>query len=141
MIPTANQEDPMADVTAVRISEVEGPYGGAMHRLRAALGVTSFGVQVIDLPPNSGDAYPRHSHDDQEEVFVALKGSGVIEAGDESHELDAETVVRVGPGVPRQVRSGADGLRLLALGGVLAGDYTPPQWSELGGPDPQPQPV
>jgi mannose-6-phosphate isomerase-like protein (cupin superfamily) len=128
----------MADVTAVRISDVEGAYGGALRRVRAALGVTTFGMQVVDLPPNSGDAYPRHVHDDQEEVFLALRGSGEIVAGDESHPLDSETIVRIGPGVARQIRSGPDGIRVLALGGLLGAAYEPRPWSELGGPDPTP---
>ncbi len=128
----------MADATAVRISDVEGAYGGALKRVRAALGVTSFGMQIIDLPPNSGDAYPRHAHDDQEEVFLALRGSGEIVTGDETHQLDAETVVRVGPGVSRQIRSGPDGIRVLALGGTLDATYQPGSWTELGGPDPTP---
>src|SRR5258705_10421767 len=118
----------MADATAVRISDVEGAYGGALKRVRAALGVTSFGMQIIDLPPNSGDAYPRHAHDDQEEVFLALRGSGEIVTGDETHQLDAETVVRVGPGVSRQIRSGPDGIRVLALGGMLDATYQPGSW-------------
>jgi mannose-6-phosphate isomerase-like protein (cupin superfamily) len=128
----------MDDVTAVRISDVEGAYGGALKRVRAALGVTTFGMQVLDLPPNSGDLYPRHVHDDQEEVFLALRGSGEIVTGDETHQLDAETVVRVGPGVPRQIRSGPDGIRVLALGGMLDATYAPRPWSELGGPEPTP---
>ena len=131
----------MTDVTAVQISEVEGAYGGALRRVRAALGVTTFGMQIVELPPNSGDGYPRHIHDDQEEVFLALRGSGEIVAGDETHELDGETVVRVGPGVPRQIRSGPDGLRVLALGGMLDGAYAPRPWTELGGPDPSPNTV
>jgi mannose-6-phosphate isomerase-like protein (cupin superfamily) len=131
----------MSDVKVVRISEVEGAFGGALRRVRAALGVQSFGMQVVDLPPDSGDLYPSHSHDDQEEVFVVLHGSGEIVAGGETHELDRDTVVRVGPGLARQLRSGPDGLRALALGGVPGQAYAPGEWTELGGPEPTPPPA
>ena len=42
----------MSDFTVRRIDEMETYYLGAMKRARAELGVTSFGIQVMDLPPN-----------------------------------------------------------------------------------------
>ena len=51
----------MSDYTVKRIDEMEGYYLGAMKRARAELGVTSFGLQVMDLPPNL-EAYPEHDH-------------------------------------------------------------------------------
>jgi hypothetical protein len=47
----------------------------------------------------------------------------------------------VGPSVPRQIRSGAQGLRVLALGGTPGLAYEAPAWTELGGPDPPTQTV
>jgi uncharacterized cupin superfamily protein len=43
----------------------------------AELGVESFGMQVLDLPPDFRE-YPEHDHadDGQEEVYVVLRGSG-----------------------------------------------------------------
>jgi mannose-6-phosphate isomerase-like protein (cupin superfamily) len=128
----------MSDVTAIRISETEGAFGGALRRIRAALGVQSFGIQVVELPPDSGDLYPAHSHDEQEEVFLVLAGSGEIVAGDETIPLDGDTIVRVGPRIPRQLRSGPEGLRALALGGTPGAAYDPSPWTEFGGPEPQP---
>ena len=67
----------MADYTVRRIDDMEGIYGGAFKRARAELGVESFGMQVIDFPPNMGDQYPEHDHgeDGQEEVYLPLSGS------------------------------------------------------------------
>ena len=50
-------------------------YLGGMKHARAELGVTSFGMQVIDLPPNV-EGYPEHDHAEsgQEEVYVVLSG-------------------------------------------------------------------
>ena len=47
----------MADVTVKSLEEFDTAYGGAMKRVRAGLGVTSFGMQVFDLPPKL-ESYP-----------------------------------------------------------------------------------
>ena len=60
-------------------------------------------------------------------------------AGGETHALGGDTAVRVGPGLPRRIRSGGDGLRVLAIGGVPGAAYRALVWTELGGPDPQPR--
>jgi len=39
----------MSGCTVKRIDEMEAIYGGAYKRARAELGVTSFGMQVIDF--------------------------------------------------------------------------------------------
>jgi uncharacterized cupin superfamily protein len=59
----------MADVTVKRLDEFEAVFGGGLRRVRAGLGLTSFGVQVIELPPNFTH-YPQHdhTHDEQEEM-------------------------------------------------------------------------
>ena len=51
----------MADVTVKRLDEFEAVFGGGLRRVRAGLGLTSFGVQVIELPP-SFSGYPQHDH-------------------------------------------------------------------------------
>jgi hypothetical protein len=45
-----------------RLGEMERAFGGALARVRAELGITAFGVQVVDLPPNSGELAPEHDH-------------------------------------------------------------------------------
>ena len=53
-----------------------------MRRVRAGLGVTSFGMQVIELPPNfSGYPEHTHSHDEQEEVYAPLSGRVTLKVG------------------------------------------------------------
>jgi mannose-6-phosphate isomerase-like protein (cupin superfamily) len=127
----------MTDYAVKRIDEMDTAFLGAFKRARAELGVQSFGMQVIDLPPGF-DQYPEHDHSDsgQEEVFLALRGSGEIEIGDERVALDAERIVRVGPDERRKVFSGPDGLRLLALGGTPGQVYEAPEVSQIGAPDP-----
>jgi hypothetical protein len=74
---------------------------------------------VIQLPPNYTD-YPEHDHVEsgQEEVFLAIGGSGWIDVEGERVDLDTKTLVRVGPESKRKVHAGPDGLRMLALGGA-----------------------
>ncbi len=61
----------MAGHTLKRIDDMEAAYRGGFKRARAELGVESFGVQVIDMPP-SFEHYPEHDHaeDGQEEVYL-----------------------------------------------------------------------
>jgi mannose-6-phosphate isomerase-like protein (cupin superfamily) len=127
----------MSTHTVKRIEEMEGVYGGAFKRARAELGVESFGMQIIDLPPDF-DGYPEHDHgeDGQEEVYFALRGSGEIEIEGERHPLDSEHVAKVGPGVKRKVWPGGEGIRILVIGGVAGRAYEPPDISKLGEPDP-----
>src|SRR5438445_13414569 len=122
----------MSTYSVKRIDEMETAYGGGMRLARAALGVTSFGMQVEEFPPNF-DQYPEHSHseDGQEEVYVALRGNAEIEIEGERIPLDPETIVRVGPGVSRRIFSGPEGVRILALGGVPGAGYEPPDVSQL----------
>ncbi len=125
----------MADYTAKRIDEMETGYGGGFVKARAELGVTSFGMQVIQLPPNFTD-YPEHDHAEtgQEEAFLAIGGSGWIDIEGDRVDLDRDTFVRVGPTTKRKIYAGPDGLRVLALGGSPGEPYTIVPVTELGAP-------
>ena len=82
----------MADVTVKREEDFEATFRGAMLKARAGLGVTSFGMQIVRLPPNT-DAYPEHDHAEsgQEEVYVVLDGRATLTVGGETHELERRT--------------------------------------------------
>ena len=123
--------------TVKRIDDMEHAYGGSYVRVRASLGASAFGVQVIQLPPDSEDLYPRHDHnfDGQEEVYLLLEGGGEMEVDGERFPMDTETFVRVDPAGRRRFRSGPEGARLLAIGGVPGAAYEPAPNSELGGPE------
>jgi len=132
------EEQPVMPGHAVKkIDEMEAVYGGAFKRARAELGVESFGMQIIDLPPNY-DGYPEHDHeqDGQEEVYVALRGGGEIEIEGERFPLDDNHVARVGPETKRKIWPGPDGIRLVVLGGTPGAVYDAPDLTKLGEPDP-----
>ena len=132
----------MANYAVKRIDEMEAVFGGAFKRARAELGVESFGMQVLDMPAETGDRYPEHDHgeDGQEEVYVVLRGTGEIEIEGERHALEPDVMARVGPGVKRKLFAGPEGVRILALGGVAGKPYEAPEVSQLGSPDPLAQP-
>jgi hypothetical protein len=123
----------MPDYTAKQIGKMEAGYGGGFVKARAELGVTAFGMQVIQLPPDFGD-YPEHDHAEsgQEEVFLAIGGSGWIEIDGERVPLDGDTFVRVGPAARRKILSGPEGLRVLAIGGCPGEAYKVVPGTELG---------
>jgi uncharacterized cupin superfamily protein len=129
----------MADVTVKRLEEFDTAYGGAMKRVRAGLGVRSFGMQVFDLPPNL-DAYPEHDHseDGQEEVYTVLEGAATLEAGGEQHELRPGVFARVGSGVRRKLITGDEPARVLALGGTPDTAFEVQMWTEEGAEVPSP---
>ena len=101
----------MSDYTAKHIKDMEAAFGGGFVKARAELGVTSFGMQVIQMPADYKD-YPLHDHAEsgQEEVFLALKGSGWIEIEGERVDLEPDVFVRVGPAPKRKVFAGPEGI-------------------------------
>ena len=130
----------MSGYAVKRIDDMEAIYGGAFKRARAELGVSSFGMQVIDLPPNA-DQHPEHDHseDGQEEVYIPMRGSAEIEIDGERHPIDPGMMVRISAGTKRKILTGDQPLRLLIVGGVPGAIYEPPDMSRLGAPDPAAQ--
>jgi len=132
----------MPDATIKRLDEMESFYDGLVTRARAELGVTSWGMQVFDLPPHF-DQYPNHHHGDgagdpgQEEVYIPLSGAATLVADGSEFDLRPGTMVRVGPDQLRQILPGPEGIRFVAIGGS-PGAFTPGAWTELGADPPSP---
>ena len=112
-------------------------YLGGMKHARAELGVTSFGMQVIDLPPNV-EGYPEHDHAEtgQEEVYVLLSGEVDLTVDGETMRLAEGSMVRVGPEARRKLVTRDHPVRLLALGGTPGKAYETLPNTEVGAPDP-----
>lgn len=134
------------DVTAKRFDEMEAALGGVFVRARAELGVSSFGMQVIRLPPHFDEPYAEHAHEGmpdamafanhgQEEVYVPLQGRATLVAGDERWELSPGMAVRVGAAQRRNVVTGDEPFQMLALGGTPGEPYAAPLFTELGAGD------
>lgn len=131
------------DFSVRKMNEIEAAYGGSFLRARASLGARAFGMQVHELPPSSGDAYPEHDHlyDGQEEVYLLLSGTADLHLPGRVVSLDPETFVRVGPSTRRRIRTGPEGARILAIGGVPGAAYEPAENSPLGAPETIPCPT
>jgi len=79
------------------------------------------GVSYHRLKPGKRQPFA-HKHDDAEEVYVVLAGSGRVKLDDEIVELEALHAIRVVPGVIRAFEADADGMELLAFGPRHEGD-------------------
>jgi uncharacterized cupin superfamily protein len=86
-------------------------------RLRAELGVTSFGLNQIVLHP--GQRGRIHGHARQEEVYLVLAGTLSLVVEGEETTLERGDLIRVAPDLRRQlVNRGPGDLHLLAIGGA-----------------------
>jgi mannose-6-phosphate isomerase-like protein (cupin superfamily) len=131
----------MADVTVMRVDEMPRSFGGGFIHARAALGVSSFGMQVFDLPPEW--AGPEHAHhgmtgesaetanDGQEEVYFGLEGKACLHVEDEEIPLGPGVMVRVGPAQMRQLTTHGQAAKVLVVGAIPGRGYTAPAFTEL----------
>ena len=119
----------MSDYSARSIDELPTLWDGFAKLVRPGMGIEAFGANIMDLPPD----YETKSHDEaesgQQELYVALGGSGWVVIGDERLPLDAEHLVRVDSGTGRVLASGPDGLRVLCVSGVPGAAYEAQDWS------------
>ena len=79
------------------------------------------GVSYHRLNANKRQGFA-HKHENAEEVYVVLAGSGRAKLDDEIIEIGALDALRVAPGVIRGFEAGSGGLEMLAFGPRHAGD-------------------
>ena len=91
--------------------------GFGFRKVRAALGVTAFGVNAIVYPP--GFVGFKHWHDEQDELYFVHRGRARVEVGDEVREIGEGGLVHVESTTPRLLSnaSDSDDLVLLVVGG------------------------
>jgi mannose-6-phosphate isomerase-like protein (cupin superfamily) len=119
-------EHAMDTFTLKRIDELSSINHGAVKLAGDELGIESFGLQVLDLPPGFG-GYPEHdhAHDGQEEVYVVLAGTAEFAVAGGHVDAGTGTIVRVAPTATRKLVPGPDGARVLAIG-CAPGGYERP---------------
>jgi hypothetical protein len=131
----------MRDATVIRVDEMETFYGGLVTRARAALGVSSLGMQFFRYPPGF-DQYPNHHHGEgqvdpgQEEIYIPLAGSATLDVDGEGHALEPGVWARVGISQLRRLSPGEQGFDVLVLGGTPGKAFVPPGWTNLGAAPP-----
>ena len=111
------------------IEPYRGPHAIEGIRFRAAreaLGVSAWGMNVLELDPGC-DGYPEHDHeaDGQEEVYAVLRGEVILQAAGEERLLKPGDMVRVAPSVRRKLVTRAHGATILALGATPGRAFVP----------------
>ena len=82
---------------------------------RSDLRAENTGLAYHVLRPNKRQAFA-HRHDEAEEIYVVLSGSGRIKLDDDVVELETMDAIRIAPSTVRALEAGDDGLELLAFG-------------------------
>jgi uncharacterized cupin superfamily protein len=119
--------------------------GERFVRLRQALGIESFGLNLILLEP--GQRGRIHRHHRQEEAYIVLEGTLTLELdGGDTHKLEAGHAARVAPTLRRQLSNRGDTrVALLAVGGATAHEGRDgvafEDWDDVQGKRPQDVPL
>ena len=127
----------MADAySSSRIDDLPSIWDGMCKLVRSGLGLSAFGVNVLDIGPDYTTSDHTEAQSGQEEMYLVLHGSATLLVGlpgkEERIELVPEVVARVAPETRRLFKTGPDGARLLIVGGVPARAYEPQDWSSGG---------
>jgi quercetin dioxygenase-like cupin family protein len=109
----------------VNVDEVEGSGpGGGVRFVRRELGVEAFGINWFDLPPGAEGVEHDEASTGQEEVNVAIRGSGTYRIEGDEVPIRTGDFFRFEPGTTRQPVAGPDGLTFIAVG-ARRGSYEP----------------
>jgi mannose-6-phosphate isomerase-like protein (cupin superfamily) len=73
------------------------------------------GVSFLVVKPGKRQAFA-HRHDEAEEVYVILSGSGRVKLDDKVEDVRQMDAIRVAPTVVRTFEAGDEGLEVLAFG-------------------------
>ncbi len=114
------------------IGELPDLWDGFAKLVRQGMGIEGFGAQIMDLPPDYSTKSHNESDSGQQELYVALHGSGAVVvhgSEDERLTLDPDHLVAVDPEHDRTLTSGSDGLRVLCVGGAPGKPYEAPDWT------------
>jgi mannose-6-phosphate isomerase-like protein (cupin superfamily) len=117
-----------AGFTIVAPDEMET--AGNWLLVRRALGLTAFGMNMVDIAP--GERIPEHDETgrDQEEVFIALSGDATMVIDDEEHPLREGSFARIDTHVKRTVaNTGSEPIRVLICSAPRNSGYEPMGWA------------
>lgn len=85
------------------------------------LGAEATGLAYHVVHPSKRQAFA-HRHEQAEEVYVVLSGTGRVKVDDAISDIGPMDAIRVAPRAVRAFEAGPDGLELLAFGPRHAGD-------------------
>jgi mannose-6-phosphate isomerase-like protein (cupin superfamily) len=102
-------------------SNFDGPPDLEFRLATKALELDNSGLSYQRVPPNYRFPYG-HTHKEQEEVYVVVRGSGRMKLDDEVVELEEWDAVRVAPRTWRGYEAGPNGLEILVIGAPNLGE-------------------
>jgi quercetin dioxygenase-like cupin family protein len=105
----------------VAAGDVEARHG-RFRPLTDALGVSSFRVNQLELPPGAEGPEHDHAADGQEEVYAVIEGSGTLRVDGEEVALRPGVFVFCSPDARRQMLAGEDGLTWIGIGSARPED-------------------
>ena len=97
---------------------------------RRAIGGKTLGLSLFALAPRFRIPFG-HTHSEQEEVYVVVRGSGRIKIDDDVVEVGEWDAVRIDAGAIRNVEAGPDGIEYVAFGAgedPMDAEMTPGWW-------------
>jgi quercetin dioxygenase-like cupin family protein len=97
---------------------------------RRSLGLSSFGMNVVEIPP--GEQIPEHDESgrDHEEVFVVLGGSPTLVVDGTEFDAPEGTFARLDPPLRRTVvNRGAETASVLIVSAPRTSGYEPLEWA------------
>jgi mannose-6-phosphate isomerase-like protein (cupin superfamily) len=100
------------------LEDIGSNFGGApdleFRAATAPLELENSGLSYQRVPP--GVRFPfGHTHREQEEIYVVVRGSGRMKLDDEIVEVEEWDAVRVPPGTWRGYEAGPEGLEILVI--------------------------
>ena len=119
---------PAEPLTICHLDELET--NGSWGLVRRTLGVSAFGLNVVDIA--AGASIPEHDETgrDQEEVFLTLAGSPTLVVDGTDHALPPGTFARLAPEPRRTVRNDGPGTaRVLIMSAPQTSGYVPMGWA------------
>jgi uncharacterized cupin superfamily protein len=119
----------MSGFTIKHDDELERDYGKWVL-VRRSLGVSSFGINTVELPP--GESIPEHDETERshEELFLVLDGSPTMVVDGQDYPLRRGSFVRLDPEPKRTVRNdGQDVARVLIVSAPTTSGYEPLGWA------------
>lgn len=115
---------PIVNLTELTLSahsvpeELAERFGARMAQIGPLVGARKLGARLVEVPPGRR-AWPFHSHQVNEEMFVILEGAGELRFGKQMHLVRAGDVIACPPGgadVAHQLIASEDvPLRYLAI--------------------------
>jgi quercetin dioxygenase-like cupin family protein len=98
--------------------------------VRRSLGVDSFGINLVEIPP--GERIPEHDETgrDQEEIFLVLEGSPSLVVDGREIEAPAGTFAHLDPQLSRTVvNHGDEPAAVLIVSAPRTSGYEPMEWA------------